>query len=287
VRLRVVPGSACGTLERGWPRPKVLARANQATDQPDAAPGGAATTPSAHSNDEPLQAIEAVLRELANTAPLRGAQLHVELADSLMHLDVVAGDFAGDSDRKLQSIAVACVDELLGEATQQHEIRWQLQRGGQHLLIGAIARDFIQSLSEVAARHGLTLCSVQPDFCLQWNRYAGVLKAGSAVFAVASGLEAVVAQVHNGAVAAISHGAWLDRHVSGGLVNANAQRLMCGFGLEPSATASALDARVDRLLACAGLDAKDQHAYLLVAPQVSDRTVSPRWTVLNREVPAP
>ncbi len=282
MRLRVVPGSVCGTLERGWLRPKVLARANQATDPPDAAE----TTPSAHANEEPLQAIEVVLRELAKTAALRGAQLHVELADSLMHLDVVAGDFAGDSDRKLQSIAVACVDELLGEATPQHEIRWQLQRGGQHLLIGAIARDLIQSLSEVAARHGLTLCSVQPDFCLQWNRYAGVLKAGSAVFAVASGLEAVVAQVCNGAVAAISHGAWLDRHVSGGLVNANAQRLMCGFGLEPSTTAGALDARVDRLLACAGLDAKDQHAYLLVAPQVPDKAVSSRWTVLNREAPA-
>ena len=84
--------------------------------------------------------IDAALASWPARRSLKGAQLDVELADSLVHLDVVAGDFAANSDRQLASVAAACVDELLGDAAKDHEIRWQLQPDGTHLLIGAVAR---------------------------------------------------------------------------------------------------------------------------------------------------
>jgi hypothetical protein len=278
-----VPGSVCGALERGWLRKSVLARASHATGEPEMQAGADTESRTSLQIAGQVEAIDAVLLELGETTTLRGARLDVELADSLMHVDVVAGDFAGDSDRQLQSVAIACVAELLDDAAQTHEVSWHLQADGKHLLIGAIGRDQLAVFVDAAARHGMALGSVQPDFCVQWNRHADALEPGSAVFAVASGREAMVACVAHGAVAAISSGAWLDRqHLAGG-PPARVKTLMCGLGLEPSVTASLLDARVDRLLASVGLDAAAQSAFVLVAPQVSEGSVSSRWTVLDRE----
>ena len=139
-----------------------------------------------------------------------------------------------------------------------------MSRGGKHLLIGSIARDQIRLLSEVATQHQMKLRSIQPDFCLQWNRHAAALKPGSSVFAVACGREAVVACVSQGAVAAISSGAWLDQ--SGAFT-----------------TTGVLDTRVGRLLSSLGRDAAEQSSYLLVAQDVSESALSSRWTVLQRE----
>jgi hypothetical protein len=205
------------------------------------------------------RAVDAVLIELAKTSSLQGSRLEVELANALVHLDVVEGDFAGDSDRQLQSVAVACVAELLGDAAQDHEIRWQLQANKKHLLIGAIARNLLGALSAAAARQGMSLHSVQPDLCLQWNRHAGATSktSGAAVFAVACGSAAVVTRVADGSIAALSSGNWGDR----------------------STTAGALDQRVDRLLASAGLDPQGMSAFVLVGPKGAEKGVSPRWAV--------
>jgi hypothetical protein len=282
VRLRVVPDSVCAVLEQGWLRPTALARAGQGTRAaatPDS-PMGESTRASA---DELAHTIDAVLAELAQTSTLRGARLEVELADSLLLFDVVSGDYAGDSERQLQAVANACVAELLGDAAPAHEVRWHLQADGKHLLIGAIASDLLHAVSEAAARQGLRLGSVQPDFCLQWNHHAAALRAGAAVFVVASGRDAVVACVANGSVAGLSSGGWLDRNDAAGTAIPNVNRLMCGLGIEASATTGLLDFRVDRLLASIGQDAASQSAFVLVAPELSPTGVSPRWTVLNRE----
>lgn len=282
VRLRVVPDSVCAVLEQGWLRPTVLAHAGQGIREP-ATPDSPMGESKRASADELSQAIDAVLVELAQTSALRGARLEVELADSLLLLDVVAGDFAGDSERQLQSVATACVAELLGDAAPAHQVRWHLQADGKHLLIGAIAGDLLRVVSGAAARQGLRLGSVQPDFSLQWNRHAAALKPGTAVFAVASGRDAVVACVDDGSVAGLSSGAWLDHTNSAGTSIPSVTRLMCGLGIEASATTGLLDFRVDRLLASIGQDAASQSAFVLVAPELSHTSVSSRWTVLNRE----
>jgi hypothetical protein len=145
----------------------------------------------------------------------------------------------------------------------------------------------LQALVELAGRHGMRLRSVQPDFCLQWNRHARVLRPGSGVFVVASGRDAVVAQVNGGAVHALSGGPWLDRRDTPGTASAQAQRLMCGLGLDRSATAGVLDIRVDRMLTGAGLRPEDQAAYVLVAPQIAQKALTPRWRLIDREVQTP
>jgi len=281
VRLRIVPDSACAALLCGWWRAREVAHSEQAA--------GAMTL--ADDDKRPAveldAAIDSALRELAAKASLQGARLDVELADSLVHLDVVAGDFAADGERQLATIAASCVDELLGDAAKDHEIRWQLQADGRHLLIGAVARSQLQSLAALASRHGMRLRSVQPDFCLQWNRQARLLQPRSGVFVVASGRDAVVAHVERGTVLALSGGPWLDRRDAVGATDTQAQRLMCGLGLERGVTAGTLDIRVDRMLTGAGLRPEAQAAYVLVAPKIEQRALRPRWRLVDREVQAP
>lgn len=278
VLLRFAPDRVCARLQRGWWRPRVVASAQRpvetATGDDDAR--------SAALDDAMARSLEAVLHELHRTTPWAQASLQVEVADSLAHLDVVDGDFAGESQRQLETIALACVSELLGEAAREHEVRWQLLPGGHQLLIGAITRQRLRTLADTARRHRLALRSVQPDFCLQWNRHARTLAGPSAVFAVASGREAVVAQVCDGRIAHISHGAWLDAHPAG-TSNVRAHHLMCGLGLEPAVTAGVLDQRVDRLLASAGLRPEQQSAFVLVAPPLSSKAISARWSLVPRE----
>jgi hypothetical protein len=283
VRLRVLPDCVSGTLVQGWLRAKVLASASHSTDEAETQTGAACATQGDISIDAQTQAIDAVLFQLAKTASLQGARVNVCLADAFVHFDVVEGDFAGDSDRQLDSVAVACVAELLGEAAQSHEIRWQLQTDGRHLLIGAIARAQLGALADAALRHGMLLGSVQSDFCLQWNCHAAASKPGSAVFAVACGHQAVITHVLDGAVAAISSGPWLDRHDEPGDSSADVKHLTSGLGRKPSMTAAVLDTRVDRLLASLGLNAAHPTAFLLVAPALPDKAVSSRWTILSPE----
>ena len=264
VRLRVEPGMVRGTLMPGWIQTKLLTPTSPAAEvqarrtEFTAARSGPSIEALSH-------ATGIVLTDLGAASSLRGLQLKVELADSLVHLDVVAGEFAGHSDRQLQSVAAACVSELLGDAAEDHETRYQLQADEKHLLICAVARDQLGALSDAAAQHGSTLASVQPDLCMQWNRHATALKPGGSVFAVACGREAVIASVSDGTISALSSGAWLDRQD----------------------TTSALDSRVDRLLASVGRDAASQSAFVLVAPAWCEKAVSPRWTVMNQNLQTP
>jgi hypothetical protein len=283
VRLRVTSDAVQGALTPGWPRYRVLVEAGHPVGEPAAPPDPASTSPLRGPGNAQADAIDAVLSELGENRSLLGAWLDVDLADSLVQLDVVKGDFAGDSDRQLQSVAAACMAELLGDAAQDLEVRWQLQADGAHLLIAALAQEQLSSLIEAAARHGLHLRSVQPDFCRQWNRHAAALKPGSAVFAVAHGREAVIARVARGAIVDISSGGWLDRPDGAGDDVSHGDRRMSGFGTDPHATARLLDMRCDRLLASVGQDPAAQSAYVLVAPALSDHTVSPRWAVFDRE----
>jgi hypothetical protein len=286
VRLRVTPHVASGNLVRRGLRPKVLARTCQDVSALAAASGISAACVAAQASAL-APAIEAVFTELAKTAPLTGARLEVEWADALMVFDVVAGDFAANTDSQLQAVATACMTELLGDAAQAHEVRWQLQRDGKHLLIGAVAREYLRLLSETAARHGLRLSSVEPDFCLQWNRHAAAVKSGNSVFAVLSGQDAVIACVSKGAVAAVSSGAWISGVQPNGNAIGDASELTRGLANGRPGEEPLLDIRLTRLLASVGLDPAAQSSCVLVAPASARAKVSSRWTVLNREAPTP
>jgi hypothetical protein len=277
VHLRIEPDAVHGSLVRGWLRPRVLASSRHTV----ADSVGVAKDPA--SREELAKAVDAALLELSAVVPLSGSRLIVEVADALVHLDVAQGDLAGEGDRQLQAIAQACMGELLGDTASDHALRWQLQPDGRHLLIGAVAHAHLNLLDEVAERHQLRLHSVQPEFCLQWNRHAKSMKPGTVLFAVARGREAVIAQALNGSIAAISSGAWLDRDALPAVSAAADTPAAAGRASRAQPVGRVLDHRVDRLLASLGMVATDVAAYLLVAPATPVSPASARWTVLDAE----
>lgn len=283
VRLRVDPCTVSGSLERGWLRPRVIARAEHEVQKAPGFGGASGSGASPLMADALGMAIDAVAGELRRASPFQGASLHVAWADSLTHFDVAEGDFAGDSDRQLQSVAQACVSELLGDAVASYNIRWQLQSDGRHLLIAALLQEHLSALADAATRHGLRLRSVAPEFCLQWNRHADALKSGPGVFAVAWENEAMIACVDDGAVTSLSAGPWIDTCDPFRESDFPISRLMSGFRLGSRLHQSLLDVRVDRMLASIGRDPATQSNYVLVAPELPEAVVSSRWTLLNRE----
>lgn len=208
--------------------------------------------------------LSGLLATLAEQSALRGARAEVELADALVLLDVVGGEFADHGERQLQAVAAACCAELLGAAgAAAHELRWQLQADERHLLICAMPRDVLEMLRECLAEHDMELRSATPQLCNTWNRHSRELGGGSAVLALANASSATVACLQDGAIAALAR-----------------------FGLSAGASIAALDAQVNRLQASLGLGADAHSRYLLV----SERAVSPkaleRWTLLSSEAAA-
>ncbi len=255
LQLHVGAQAVHGTLYPAWSRRKVLARASHAVEPPAIGRGTAALT-----------AIDAVLSELSARASGRGMRLSVVLTDARTHFDVVAGDYRDASERQLQSIATACVAELLGDQAVGQVVRWQLQPDRHHLLICSIAPQDIESMVQAASRHGLSLASLQPEFCMQWNRHAGALPDRTGVFATTNGAHAIVACVAGGAITALSCGPCLEDESAPS---------------EDLPATSPLDSRVNRLLAGIGLDVSGVSTFLLVAPELPEHSLASRWTLLD------
>jgi hypothetical protein len=226
------------------------------------------------------QPVAAVLAELLPAARLRGATMAVHCASFWVRFDVVTGDFSGHSSRELQAVAEACMAELMGDAATGDAVRWSVQPGGRSMLICAMPAGLPAMLAEHAARHGLRL-SVQPDFCVQWNRHARAMHSGSGVFAVAAGSEAWIACVDDGVISHVSGGRWLHEGLPAS--PATVRRLMSGFGLGAAGDVCMLDARTDRLLASLGRSSTVAQDFVLVAPDEVDVGLKSRWTVCRRE----
>lgn len=245
LQLHVGPQQLRARLLRGK---RVLAQAERSGP---AAPSAAALG----------KCLKALLATLAEQSPLRGARADAELADALVLLDVVDGEFADHGERQLQAVAAACCAELLGPAgAAAHELRWQLQRDERHLLICALPRDVLAMLRESLAEHDLELRSATPQLCNAWNRHARELGGASAVLALANASGATVACLQHGAIAALAR-----------------------VAMSAGASIAALDVHVNRLQASLGLHPNADSRYLLV----SDRMLSPkaleRWTLLAGE----
>lgn len=217
------------------------------------------------------EALLAVLGELADATPLKGALLNVELADALVVMDVATGEFAGQSDRQLQTIAQACCAELLGAAQGQTEVRWQLQRDEKHLLICTLNQAVLAWLTEAAAQVELQLASVQPHFLRQWNVHAGKLRPGHGVFAVASGVHAVIACVAEGVITTLSRGPWLNPEL-GQVRSGRVAQLMTELKLEHTdTTPGLLDPHVDRVLKSASHEVAPDSAFELAGNWLKQR----------------
>jgi hypothetical protein len=228
--------------------------------------------PSRESSSAALDAdaLQSVLDELALGASLRGARLVVEVADPFVEFDVVQGEFGALGDRQLQSIALACMGELLGSAIAEHEVRWSLQPGERHLVIAALPRALISSLAAAANVRGARLASVQPAFARRWNTHARALVPPTALFASTSGAHAVVSCVVQRAVCAVSTGPWQDsEHAT------------------PADALAMLEERADRLLASLGVEPTDALARMLVTSETEAAAAPSRWTVIEPSGVAP
>ncbi len=281
LRLRLEPHRVCGFLLAGWPRQQVLAETSRLVNPA----AGASDSPPAPDLAAQARTIATVMQDLAAKAPIDGARLRVELADSLVHLDVAEGDFADHRDSQLSAVAAACVAEMLGDDASARELRWQLQSDERHLFICAVTREQLEVLRRTADEHSLRLDSLQADFSVQWNRHASALGRGAGVFAVASEDDAVIACVEDGVVCCVSRGQWLDADADG-TTRPQVERLLCSLGMDRQATAGMLDNRADRLLASLGRDAAAQSAFVLVAPDIAANALSSRWNIIDREAGA-
>ncbi|MDR3370138.1 hypothetical protein [Rhodoferax sp.] len=192
-----------------------------------------------------MAAMDAVLSELGTKAARQKPVLRVVMGDACVHFDVVQGNYSGASDRHLQSIANACIAEILGDAKSSQIVRWQLQPDLRHLLISCIDSRDTAAVTQAAKRHGLQLHSLQPDFCVQWNQYASVLPARPCVFATVNEGYATVAYAQEGTIAALSSGPCFcgDNSLEDGrqktlLTDERTDRLLASLGQNPSAVSN-------------------------------------------------
>lgn len=262
IELYIGAQAVCGTLRSGWYRHEVLARASHAVEQSSMAPDDTAM----------LGAIDAVLSDLRASAPRGAVDLNVFMSDKHAHFDVVAGDYRDASERQLQSIASACVGELLGDLAAEQLIRWQLQPDQQHLFICSTAQQYIGLIEEAALRQGLCLASLQPEFCAQWNRHAVAAHSGTFVFATANGAHLTVACVEGDAITAISDG----------LVHQDGPWQQ-GTLREPNQ----LDSRVNRLVASIGVDLSTVSTFIIVHRELPVHRLHSRWTVVDAQPQEP
>lgn len=245
LRLHVGPDGLRGAVWRGR---HVLARASTGAPAADA-PASAA--------------IDGLLAALAEQTTLSGVRAEVELADALVTLDVVEGEFAEHGERQLQAIATACSVELLGANAATHELRWQLQCDERHLLICALPREVLSVLNQAFMPHGVVLRSAQPRLCGSWNRHRRHLGKGAAVLAVTDATSTTIACLQGGAIAALGR--------------------LAG---DASGLIDALDAHVARLQASLGWDAQADSRYLLIADRIASPKALQRWTLLPSDVSA-
>jgi hypothetical protein len=243
VRVAIAPKRITTAFWRGWPKPSLV--------------GETVTVPDP--NKPPLSPLGDAIAELAAHEIIDGAELSVDIADSLVQFDIAEGDFAGQGARQLQAFAEASIAELLGDRAVERTVRWFLQRDERHLLVCALPGSLLAEIHEVVQYHSLHLASVQPAFVRQWNRHAVGASGGNRVFVVADGAAAMIACVRDGVVRAVSSGAWCVAGDDGG---------------------SLLDDQVDRLLAGLGVDGGQDDAFQLISRGIPQVPLSARWTVL-------
>jgi hypothetical protein len=221
-------------------------------------------------------ALGRLLDQLDRKAHIGGASVDVEIASSLLHFDVVEGEFDAMSERQLTSLARAAVVELLGERSEDHVITWHLQQGQRHLLIVAIPNHWLQSVRKVAAAHGVTPASVRPAFNRQWNAFMARQAPADGVFAVADHDDVVIAFVQRGAITAVSCGPCYE---DPGRFSDSMARLMAELVLARKNKFAPIDLQVDRMLSGLGIDPEAPGRYLLVARGEPPARLSTRWAV--------
>lgn len=277
VNLNISPTIVEATLQAGWPRRKSLAASSQAGNAFNPRWMQTLGTMGTRTTADRLALVNLALDRIAATEPLSGSRLHAVLDDTLMHVDVVKGEFAGMTDAALDRIAKACVADMMGGKAADLDVRWSLQPDQQHLAICAVAAEHSTLLVEAATSRRMRLASLRSNFAVCWDRYGRQQDFKTMVFVVALGGHAVVACIVDRSICALSAGHW---HPLG-----PANRRQVSTPSSESAggadAAHTIDGRVDQLLACLGLDAEAMGAFVTVLPAGMSVALQPRWARID------
>lgn len=277
VNLNITPTAVEATLRAGWPQPKSLAVASQAGNAFNPRFTDTLEAMGTRTGADRAALVDLALDRIATTMPLRGSRLHAVLDDALVHMDVVEGEFGGLTDAALERIARACVADMLGDKAGDLDVRWSLQPDQRHLAICAVAVEHASLLVAAATSRRMHLASLRSTFALCWERYARDQNRDAMVFVVALGGHAVVACIVDRSICAVSAGHW---HPLGA-----AHRRPAGSTDHAGATESddghTIDDRVDRLMACMGIDAEAMDAFVTVLPAGMSVALLPRWVRID------
>lgn len=259
VWLRIDAQHVHASLRPAWRSQRTLASCQHPSPPSQA---GAAGSPGQPPDSSFEPALSAALAELGAARGSQASSALVLVGNARVHLDVVSGDYAHLSDRQLQSVAQACVDEILGDRAPDHQVRWHLQRDLHHLVIAAIGSHDIEQIERIAREHGIKRISIQPEFTWQWNQSACALEGSPGVLASLADDHMVAAFAVSGSITAMTSGSTRTPDLA--------------FD-ETHAQKGAIDDRVDRLLSSVGQDLSLVQAYLLVSSPSSEMPLDARW----------
>lgn len=102
-----------------------------------------------------------------------GCSLNVRVGMSLTSLSMVPLNLSAASrrsDRQLQQVAQAVVQEALGADTRAWQARWQVQADAEHLCVAALESSFIAKLQALCDTQNLRFSSCQPALTERLDR---------------------------------------------------------------------------------------------------------------------
>jgi hypothetical protein len=155
-----------------------------------------------HTIEADGQGLAAALDQaLASTdRPPAARSVDVTLAPDFCWLDVVEGDFAEMSERVIGQIARGSVAESLGQSAAAHELRWQVQADGRHMVLLAVPTSFAQALQAALTAHALQARRLEATALSLWNWSAERGAPASGIWAWYRRGQVVMARVRQGVI---------------------------------------------------------------------------------------
>lgn len=155
------------------------------------------------------------------------ARVAVSIDNAFCWLDSVEGDFAAMRTRALDGIAQAALAEVLGDEAADHELRWQVQHDGRHMLLVAVPRSLMAAVQKAADENGLRIAALNATFVDQWNHCGRTLGIGDGVVALVRRGCATLVRVRGAAITALG-----CEHVGNSVseLNQATRRLLARFG---------------------------------------------------------
>ncbi len=173
-------------LHGGWPVQRSIARASWLVEPTAGASRG---TTVALAIDRALALLESAGHRL------NGVGVEMGIPDSMVVYDVVRGEFAAMTDKRIGEIATASIAELMQLPLNEVQATWHLQRGGESAVVCGMARAMLDPIHATFDKRRMRLTSMLPAFVALWNRQRASIRALPAIVATTRGTHALVSAI--------------------------------------------------------------------------------------------